>query len=128
MTVAAGVGTVPVPDLRNLTEQQAVQAIADAGLSVGIRSEAFDPLVPAGIVVSQNPSAGHRRGQADARRLGRLEGPRAVADAEPDPDAQPDADPDTDTHADSDPAPTPDPDPRTDPDPDPERHAGSRRP
>ena len=48
VTVAAGVGTVPVPDLRNLTEQAAVQAIADAELSVGVRSEAFDPLVPAG--------------------------------------------------------------------------------
>ena len=45
VTVAAEVGTVPVPDLRTLTEQEAVQAIADAGLSVGVRTEAFDPLV-----------------------------------------------------------------------------------
>jgi serine/threonine-protein kinase len=56
--VAAGVGTVPVPDLRNLTEQQAIQAIADASLAVGVRTEAFDPLVPIGIVVAQSPSAG----------------------------------------------------------------------
>ena len=58
VTVAAGVDTVPVPDLRNLTEQQAVQAIADAGLSIGVRTEAFDPLVPVGVVAAQSPSAG----------------------------------------------------------------------
>ena len=58
VTVAAGVGTVPVPDLRNLTEQQAVQAIADAGLSIGLRTDAFDPLVPVGVIVGQSPSAG----------------------------------------------------------------------
>ena len=58
ITVATGVGTVPVPDLKQKTEQQALQAINTAGLLVGLRTEAFDPLVPVGLVVTQSPSAG----------------------------------------------------------------------
>jgi eukaryotic-like serine/threonine-protein kinase len=58
VTVAAGVETVPVPDLRNRTESEAVQLISDAGLRIGLRSDAFDPAVPVGQIVSQSPSAG----------------------------------------------------------------------
>ncbi|MEP6640108.1 MAG: Stk1 family PASTA domain-containing Ser/Thr kinase [Chloroflexota bacterium] len=58
VTVAAGVETVPVPDLRNRTESEAVQLIADAGLRIGLRTDAFDPAVPIGQIVSQSPSAG----------------------------------------------------------------------
>jgi eukaryotic-like serine/threonine-protein kinase len=58
VTVAAGVETVPVPDLRNRTESEAVQLISDAGLRIGVRTDAFDPAVPLGQVVSQSPSAG----------------------------------------------------------------------
>ena len=107
--MATGVGTVPVPDLKLKTEQQALQAISDAGLRVGVRSEAFDPLVPVGLVVVAEPVGRDRRGQADAGRLRHLEGPGAdpVADADahadPDADAHADADPDTDAHADADP-------------------------
>ena len=58
ITVAAALGTVPVPDLKNKPESAAIQAIFDAGLRPGVRSDAFDPIVPVGLVASQNPSAG----------------------------------------------------------------------
>jgi hypothetical protein len=58
VTVAAAIGTVPVPDLRNRTESDAIAALVTAGLAPGIRSQTFDPVVPAGLVASQNPSAG----------------------------------------------------------------------
>ena len=58
VTVATGPGTVPVPDLKNKDESSALQAIVSAGLVVGERTEDFDPLVPAGLVARQSPSAG----------------------------------------------------------------------
>ncbi len=57
-TVAAGPQSAPVPDLRNLPEANAVAAIQAAGLVVGTRSEAFDPAVPTGSIISQDPRAG----------------------------------------------------------------------
>jgi serine/threonine-protein kinase len=56
--VAAGVEQVPMPDLRNKTEAQAVQEIVTAGLVPGIKTEAFDPVVPIGLVVTQSPAPG----------------------------------------------------------------------
>jgi serine/threonine-protein kinase len=58
VTVATAPGTVPVPDLKNKPESEAFQAIVTAGLTVGTRTEAFDPTVPAGSVVAQSPGAG----------------------------------------------------------------------
>jgi len=58
ITVATGVGTVPVPDLKLKDESTALQAIVAAGLIVGTRTEEFDPTVPVGLVARQNPSAG----------------------------------------------------------------------
>ena len=58
ITFAAAAGTVPVPDLKNKPENEAIQAIVGAGLRPGGRSEAFDPIVPVGFVAGQNPSAG----------------------------------------------------------------------
>src|SRR6476646_8358463 len=43
VTVATGPGTVPVPYLKFKDDTGALQAISDAGLRVGIRSEEFDP-------------------------------------------------------------------------------------
>jgi serine/threonine-protein kinase len=60
VTVAAGLEQVPMPDLRNKTEAQAVQEIVTAGLKPrpGGKTEAFDPVVPIGLVVTQNPAPG----------------------------------------------------------------------
>ena len=72
------------------------------------KTEAFDPVVPAGQIIHQSPAAGVARQQADADRLRPVEGPGA----EPQPQPQPVAD----TLADSDPGPHPDPDPSADAD------------
>jgi tRNA A-37 threonylcarbamoyl transferase component Bud32 len=58
VVTARGPVAVPVPDLRGKTENEALQLIVSGGLTVGTRSEAFDPLVAAGLVVSQNPGPG----------------------------------------------------------------------
>lgn len=58
LTLAIGQQTVTVPDLRNRTEADAVNLIVSAGLTVGTRSEAFDPIVPVGAISQQDPGAG----------------------------------------------------------------------
>ena len=57
VTVAAAEGSVQVPDLRNRTERDAITLLFAAGLSPGIASEAFDPIVPAGLIAAQDPPA-----------------------------------------------------------------------
>jgi beta-lactam-binding protein with PASTA domain/tRNA A-37 threonylcarbamoyl transferase component Bud32 len=58
VTVSRGKVAVPVPDIRAKAESDALQLIVSVGLTVGTRTEVFDPAVPVGIVVSQNPGAG----------------------------------------------------------------------
>ena len=58
LTISAGTATVGVPDLRNKTEADAFNVLVTAGLSLGTKSVAFDPVVIAGSVISQNPVAG----------------------------------------------------------------------
>jgi eukaryotic-like serine/threonine-protein kinase len=57
LTIAQGPETTIVPDLRLKTEAEAVALIQDAGLRVGTKTEAFDPIVPDGSVVSQTPTS-----------------------------------------------------------------------
>jgi serine/threonine-protein kinase len=57
LTIARGPEMTTVPDLRGRTEAEAVGLIQSAGLFVGNRSEAFDAVIPAGSVISQEPSA-----------------------------------------------------------------------
>ncbi len=58
VAVASGLEQVPMPDLRNKTEALAVQEIVTAGLLPGAKTEAFDPVVPIGLVVTQVPAPG----------------------------------------------------------------------
>jgi tRNA A-37 threonylcarbamoyl transferase component Bud32 len=58
VAVASGLEQVPMPDLRNKTEAQAVSEIVTAGLQPGIKTEAFDAVVPIGLVVTQSPAPG----------------------------------------------------------------------
>jgi serine/threonine-protein kinase len=58
VTVASGADTTPVPTITDLKENAALQAIVEAGLAVGSKTEEFDANVPKGSVVSQNPRAG----------------------------------------------------------------------
>lgn len=58
VTIATGTETVTVPDLLGLHEANAVGLLTQAGLTAGVRTEAFDPVVAAGSVAGQQPQAG----------------------------------------------------------------------
>jgi len=58
VTVATQKQTVPVPDLRLHTEADAFDILAQNNLAPGERSEAYDPDVPANLVIRTNPRAG----------------------------------------------------------------------
>src|SRR3954471_19140570 len=58
LTVSRGPTAVTVPDVRNKSESDALQLIVAPGLTVGTRTTAFDPTIPAGNVISQSPGAG----------------------------------------------------------------------
>lgn len=58
VTVAAGLTQVPAPDLRRKTEAQAVAELVSMGLQPGLKTEAFDPVVPAGLIATQVPNPG----------------------------------------------------------------------
>jgi beta-lactam-binding protein with PASTA domain len=49
--------TVLVPDLRGFAEADAVNTLLDQGLQPGARSEAYDPDIAAGLVISTDPAA-----------------------------------------------------------------------
>jgi serine/threonine-protein kinase len=55
--VSLGPEPVAVPDLVDLREPDAIEALTAAGLVPGAVSEAFSDTVPAGSVVSQDPAA-----------------------------------------------------------------------
>ncbi len=113
VVVAAGVETVPVPDLRNQTEAQAVATLLQAELAVGAKSEAFDPTVALGLVFTQSHQPGSIVAKGTPIDYVVSKGPEPTPDpdahADPDPDAHPDADPDRGADADADEAPTPTP-------------------
>jgi serine/threonine-protein kinase len=58
VTIATGTETVTVPDLLGLPEADAVGLLAQVGLTVGVRTEAFDSVVAVGSVSGQQPQAG----------------------------------------------------------------------
>ncbi len=58
VTVAAAAQTVAVPDLHGQPEAAAITQLVSDGLTPGAKTDAFDPIVPAGAVISSNPSAG----------------------------------------------------------------------
>jgi beta-lactam-binding protein with PASTA domain len=53
-----GVGQVTVPDLTNLTYEQAEQTLRPFGLQASRAGERFDAVVPRGFVLQQDPEAG----------------------------------------------------------------------
>lgn len=59
LTVSKGPQPIPVPDVRGLSQDEAVEALRDAGLKAEIAPETVnDKKVPRGAVVSQSPSGG----------------------------------------------------------------------
>jgi hypothetical protein len=58
ITVVTGQATVTVPNIVGMTESDALSALSTAGLQAGVVTNAFDPTIPLGQVVSSNPHAG----------------------------------------------------------------------
>ena len=55
LNVSAGAPPVPVPDLTNLSKQQATDKLVQAGLTVGDVSNAYDEQTQPGVVLDWNP-------------------------------------------------------------------------
>jgi serine/threonine-protein kinase len=53
-------GDVAVPDLSNLNQNQAEKLLKDSGLRGQVASERFDPAIPRGFVIAQDPQPGRR--------------------------------------------------------------------
>jgi serine/threonine-protein kinase len=111
VTVATSVDSVPVPDLKNKSESDALRAIADAGLGFGTRTEAPDPIVPAGLVSGQDPSAGIVVARGTPIDYVISTGPEPSPSASPTPTPTPTPEPP--------PTPTPEPPPTPTPEPPP---------
>jgi serine/threonine-protein kinase len=58
VTIATLRQTVAIPDLRLRTEAQAFGLMAQFNLGPGLRTEAFDPQVPATLIIGTSPRAG----------------------------------------------------------------------
>jgi beta-lactam-binding protein with PASTA domain len=58
ITISRGPTSVPVPDIRSIPENEALQLVVTAKLTVGQKTTAFDPTVPKNVVISQSPSPG----------------------------------------------------------------------
>lgn len=89
LTIAVGPGTVAVPDIVGMTEIQAFNLLITNRLQPGTKTEAFDPIVPAGSVVSQNPLAGVQVNEQTPISYVLSKGPEPSASAPPSPSPTP---------------------------------------
>ena len=119
VTVAASAALVPVPDLKNKTLSEAIQAIVDANLRSGAISQAPDPVVPAGLVVSQSPSAGIGVAKGTPIDFQISTGPEASPSASASPSPSPSPSPTPPPTPEPTPPPTPEPTPPPTPEPTP---------
>jgi eukaryotic-like serine/threonine-protein kinase len=58
VTVVTGQALVAVPDLRAMPLSEALKTLIQAGLTPGAQTDAFDPVVPPGSVISTSPTTG----------------------------------------------------------------------
>ena len=94
LTIVTGKAVVPVPDVRNMDESEALKALLEVGLTPGGQDGRLRSVRPGRlrrIDLARDRRPGRNR---DDRRLRAVEGPRA--DAEPEPDARTDPDPEPD--------------------------------
>ncbi|MBI3744999.1 MAG: Stk1 family PASTA domain-containing Ser/Thr kinase [Chloroflexi bacterium] len=89
LTLALGKQTVPVPDLRGKSETDAVNRIAASQLTIGTRTEAYDPFIPAGNVVTQDPGPGQVVTQGLAVNYVVSKGPQPTPSPSPSPTPSP---------------------------------------
>ncbi len=79
LAVAVATPTVAVPDIIDLPEADALQALSDAGLSAGTRSQASDATIVAGNVISSMPVAATEVARGSAVAYVVSTGPALVA-------------------------------------------------
>ncbi|MTV25171.1 Stk1 family PASTA domain-containing Ser/Thr kinase [Nitriliruptoraceae bacterium ZYF776] len=58
IVISTGAELTTVPDLRGLTEEEALAALREAGLTQGTREREFSSEVPEGRIISQDPGSG----------------------------------------------------------------------
>jgi len=111
LTIANGPNTTVVPDLRGQTESDALNLVAAAGLKIGTRTDAFDPVAPLGTILSQDPGPGAVVAKGTLLNYVVSKGPEPSASPTATPEPTPTATP-TPT-----PVPTPPPTPKPTPPP-----------
>ncbi len=58
LTISKGIEQVQVPDIRKLTESEAMQRLLDNNLDKGSATTAYDDTIPEGSIISQSPQPG----------------------------------------------------------------------
>jgi beta-lactam-binding protein with PASTA domain len=119
LTVATSAALVPVPDLKNKTLSDAIQALVDAGLRSGAVTQAADPVVPVGFVASQSPSPGVGVARATPIDFVISTGPTPTPSPSPSPTPEPTPAPTPEPTPAPTPTPTPEPTPQPTPEPSP---------
>jgi eukaryotic-like serine/threonine-protein kinase len=119
VTVAEGLTTVPTPNLRDKTEAQAVSELVIAELMPGTKTEVFDPTVPVGLIVSQNPAPGVLLTKGSPVDYAVSKGPEPTPTPTPTPSPTPTPTPTPVPTPEPTPVPTPVPTPEPTPEPTP---------
>jgi eukaryotic-like serine/threonine-protein kinase len=91
--VVSGKELVAVPELVNLPEAEAIKQITDAKLTLGARTESFDPAIPAGSVIGTTLPAGLEVPTGTPIDYEVSKGPEPTASPSPTPTAAPTATP-----------------------------------
>lgn len=116
---AAAPGTVAVPELRFKTVAEAAIALVAAGLNPGATTETFDPVVPAGLVSGQVPTAGEQVPRGTQVSMTISKGPEPSPSPSPSPTPEPTPSPTPEPTPTPEPPPTPTPEPPPTPEPTP---------
>ena len=69
MYVSLGKRQVDVPNVSRLTEDAAITALTDAGLTYGSSEQTYSTNIPSGVVISSDPAGGDRVRQGDTVNL-----------------------------------------------------------
>lgn len=67
--------TVRVPDIRQKSSRQAEDILKNEGLKMIVEGRSFDPVIPAGQVINQNPASGELLNQKEEVKVILSEGP-----------------------------------------------------
>ena len=118
VSVATPLANVQIPDLRARTERDAITLLFAAGLTPGLVTEAFDPIVPEGLIVGQSPPALASVPRGSAVDYTISTGPEPTPSPSPTPTPSPSPSP-SPTPSEPTPTPTSPPEPTAEPTPTP---------